>query len=324
VDVTDAVVRLRPMREGEAGLLIAGRDDEWRRWLGPGSDDPSPTACIEVGGALAGWVDYDTAGREWLPSGAVNIGYNVFPEHRGRGYATRAVRLLVHHLATHTDVQIATVLIDRRNRPSLAVAARAGFEYVKGHDGSDYFERPVPPTSYTDGVVTIRRQSTADIDHHLASIDDVQIDWLWLPGQRESWEAMTRDRKREHARGVLRSNHDQWGHGPKWTFAVDTPDVPYVAYVDCDLANDTVPHGEANVSYSAHTLHRGRGYVSRAVRLIFDFVREHTGAREAHIGVDADNEASLRVARAVGAAERRRWVNERGRTMVQHVFDLRA
>ena len=324
MDVTDGVVHLRPMRAGEAAVLIAGRDDESRRWFGPGSDDPRPTACVEVAGAVVGWVDYDAEDRDWLPTGAVNIGYNVFPDHRGRGYATRAVRLLVHHLAANTDVRIATVLIDRQNGASLAVAARAGFRHVKPHNGSAYFERPVPPTSYTDGVVTIRRQTPVDIDHHLASIDDVQIDWLWLPGQRESWEAMTPERKREHTLGVLRANHDQWGHGPKWTFAVDTAETPYVAYVDCDLANDGVPHGEANVSYSSHTDHRGRGYVSRAVRLMFDFLREHTGALEAHIGADAENEASLRVARAVGAVEQRRWVNERGRTMVQHVFDLRA
>ena len=31
------------------------------------------------------------------------------------------------------------------------------------------------------------------------------------------------------------------GSGPKWTFSVDTTEVPYVAYVDCDLANDRVP-----------------------------------------------------------------------------------
>ncbi len=42
-------------------------------------------------------------------------------------------------------------------------------------------ERPVPPVSYTDGVVTIRPQRVDDIDRHMEAIDDDQIDWLWEP-----------------------------------------------------------------------------------------------------------------------------------------------
>jgi RimJ/RimL family protein N-acetyltransferase len=59
------------------------------------------------------------------------------------------------------------------------------------------------------------------------------------------------------------------------------------------------------------------------VRLVERFVREHTGAREIHIVVDGENEASLRVARSVGAVERDRFVNHQGRTMVRHVISLR-
>jgi RimJ/RimL family protein N-acetyltransferase len=302
--------------------LIAGHDDEARRWLGRVDADPRPTACILVDAGIVGWVDYDTE-REWLLPGEVNIGYAVFAAHRGRGYATRAVQLLVHHLALSEDIHTATLLIHRDNVRSLAIADRVDFASEGDMDDSSYFKRPVPPLSYTDGVVTIRTQRPDDLDAHIDSIDDVQIDWLWLPGHRESWEAMTQAEQRAHTLRVLQTNEAAFGVGPKWTFAVDASGADYVAYVNCDLRNDHVRHGEANISYASHPVHRGKGYVRRAVHLMLQFLRDHTGAREAHLLVDSGNVASLRVARAVGARARERFVNVHGRTMVRHVIGLR-
>ena len=173
---------------------------------------------------------------------------------------------------------------------------------------------------YTDGQLTIRRLEVGDLEADLEAKDDEQINWLWEPGQRETWEAMTLDEQREHARRYLQGVQDSFGPGPKWVFAVDTPTDTYVAYVDCDLANDKVPAGQANISYSAHPSSRGRGYVSGAVRLAVQFLQEHTTADEAHILVDSENVASLRVATSVGAVPTERWVNEQGRTMIRHVL----
>lgn len=320
--ITDGVVTIRTPRKGDARLLIAGRDDEFRRWMGVGSDDPRPTACIVVGDDVVGWVDYDTD-RAWLRPGEVNVGYNVFAIHRGQGIATRALQLLVHHLAWRTQVETATLLVDPANERSLALAARAGFAESGSINGDRYLKRSVPPVSSTDGVVTIRPQTVADVDAHLASIDDVQIDWLWLPGQRSSWESMTAEEQRLHVQRWLAENEARFGSGPKWAFAVDTDRAPYAAYVDADLANVHVPAGEANISYAAHPAFRGQGLVARAVRLLSRFLTDHTGAREGHLVIDAGNAASLRVARSVGAVERERWTDETGRTMVRQVGALR-
>ena len=133
---------------------------------------------------------------------------------------------------------------------------------------------------------------------------------------------MTEAQRRDHAVRGLAERAADFGAGPKWTFSVDTLPARYVAYVDCDLTNDHVPTGEANISYSAHPSHRGRGYVSRAVRLMLAFLADNTGCREAHIVVDVENTASRRVATAAGAVEVERFVNPEGRTMIRHVVAL--
>lgn len=125
-EASDGVVTLRAPAAGDGALLISGRDDEFRRWLGEGSDDPRPTACIVVGGEVVGWIDYD-AENAWLEQSAVNIGYALFADARGEGYATRAVALLLGELAARTEFEAATVLIDPHNVRSLGVARRNGF-----------------------------------------------------------------------------------------------------------------------------------------------------------------------------------------------------
>jgi RimJ/RimL family protein N-acetyltransferase len=140
--VTDGVVTIRPPRNGDAARLIAGRDDEWRRWLGPGADEPCPTACIVVDDVVVGWIDYDVD-RDWLEPGEVNVGYNVFAPHRRNGYASRAVELLLQYLRESTSFDTATLSIHTENAASLAVAARTGFVESAPRATSRFFKRPL-------------------------------------------------------------------------------------------------------------------------------------------------------------------------------------
>ena len=177
--------------------------------------------------------------------------------------------------------------------------------------------------SLSDGTVTIRRFDLNDLERDLEAKDEEQITWLWGAEDREKWVAMSSDQRRTHARATITMYRDTFGPGPKWSFAVDADDESYVAYVDCDLANQHVPHGQANVAYASHPAFRGSGYVSRAVRLVFRYLEENTEATEAHINVAADNEPSLRVARAVGAEAANQWVDEQGNSMIRFVYRLR-
>jgi RimJ/RimL family protein N-acetyltransferase len=121
---SDGVITLRPFAVDDRAAIVAGRDDEWQRWLGPGTASPSPTACIEAGGVVVGWIDAD-AEPTWLDPGEVNVGYSIFPAHRGYGYAARAVRLLAGALREQGHRR-ALLVIDRQNHASLGVARSAG------------------------------------------------------------------------------------------------------------------------------------------------------------------------------------------------------
>lgn len=150
--ITDGIVTIRPSEPADLPALVAGRDEEFHRWLGPGSADPAPTACIIVEGAIVGWVDYDLD-RTWLQEGEINVGYSIFPPYRGHGFASRAVLLLEIHLALHTGHRVMTLLIDSENSKSLAVARRLEFSAAPARPsqppGQCFFERPVRPPRIT-------------------------------------------------------------------------------------------------------------------------------------------------------------------------------
>lgn len=140
--ITDGVVTLRAMRPGDGAVLVAGRDDVARRFLGEGDPDPTPAAVVEVDGVVVGWVDHDE--REWLAPHECNVGYLVFPQHRGQGYASRAVQLLLHLLALEGRYTVATLLIDPENHRSIALARRLGCPQVEDLDGNPFFKVDVP------------------------------------------------------------------------------------------------------------------------------------------------------------------------------------
>lgn len=144
--LTDGVITLRASAPEDNEALVAGRDPLFHRFMGAGHPEPNPVACVLAGDTLVGWIDYDTP-RPWLDAGEVNVGYNIFPEHRNNGYATRALELLVTHLTEDTDVSNATLLIHPDNAASLAVARRANFSRYDDVDDECFYKRPTWATN---------------------------------------------------------------------------------------------------------------------------------------------------------------------------------
>jgi RimJ/RimL family protein N-acetyltransferase len=82
--------------------------------------------CIRVDGAMAGCIDVKRV--DWRARTA-EIGYWLSPDHRGRGHASRAVAALSSWLLVEQSFERIELRIATENRPSAAVAERAGFSF---------------------------------------------------------------------------------------------------------------------------------------------------------------------------------------------------
>jgi len=140
----DGVVLLDAYRAWDVAAMQAGADPEIVRWINEGvvstvEQDRSAVARWETswrtGGPQRTWAVRDRAtgvlagGCELrLDSPGTAAGsYWVYPGHRGRGLAARALTLAVDHAFTDLAVFRAELLIEVANTVSHRVAAAAGF-----------------------------------------------------------------------------------------------------------------------------------------------------------------------------------------------------
>jgi RimJ/RimL family protein N-acetyltransferase len=141
--LSDGVVTLRPPDERDLDAIDQGiRDPDVVRWVGgPEGSAPeilalnrrrwtagSPTFAICE-------VDDGCVGHVWINLGATNaatgsVGYWLLPASRGRGLATRAVRLLVSWASRAMGLVEIRLVTESANERSRAVAQRSGFRVV--------------------------------------------------------------------------------------------------------------------------------------------------------------------------------------------------
>jgi Acetyltransferases, including N-acetylases of ribosomal proteins len=273
------------------------------------------------GGAAFAMADAET-GR-WLgnitlkppnPLGAGEIGYLTAPWARGRGLTSAAARALTAWAFAH-GLPRAEILCDVENLPSQRVAMAAG--YVRegvlraaqaGRDGERHdlvlFARlpgdsgepvrpylpPLPDGVLTDGVVRLTMLTAADIDDYHALACEPDVVRFAVPPVPPPYDD-----------SALRCRHAgaRWLAGERAELAIrDAATGAFAGHVQ--LVNIAPPLGQAMVGYSVAARYRGRGFATRAVRLLTDWAFAATPLARLVAGTAVENTASQRVLQKAG------------------------
>jgi RimJ/RimL family protein N-acetyltransferase len=136
----------------------------------------------------------------------------------------------------------------------------------------------------TDGVVTLRRWSEVDVDAITTACQDEQIQH-WIP-------MIPRPYRREHALSYVRGEVDGLG---EHQYAIEVDGAP-VGAIGMTLNRMRTGH----VGYWCAAEARGRGVVTRALRLLSRYGFEEVGLLRLELITDPDNVASQRVAEKAG------------------------
>jgi len=145
--LTDGVVTLRPFRDDDVDEAVAGHDEVIAHWFGWAPDAVTPDRMrqaiaswrtaygagraqvafvIEVDGRVAGSVDVRRRDE-----GVGEVSWALYRDHRGRGIASRSVRVLVDWALTETRLGglgywRVEAKVEPGNEASLRVATRSG------------------------------------------------------------------------------------------------------------------------------------------------------------------------------------------------------
>jgi ribosomal-protein-serine acetyltransferase len=139
--LTDGVVTISPPRDEDAEAVAAAVQAsldtlmEWMPWATPAYDAESAREWIrttQVPGVHGFSIRLDdgtiigSCGLQHhdVPSHCIELGYWVGAPHTGKGYATRASRLLIAHAFESLDVHRVTILVSVHNDRSQRVAVR--------------------------------------------------------------------------------------------------------------------------------------------------------------------------------------------------------
>ncbi|MGI5525634.1 GNAT family N-acetyltransferase [Micromonospora sp. CA-259024] len=327
-------VRLRPFRVEDTADVVDGlADPVSQRFM---SGLPSPYTEVDArwwidAGAPAAWTGGGAAYAVADPAtdrllgtiglsnpvpvrGQAEIGYWVRPAARGRGVATAATRALSEH-AFGTGTARLELLTHPQNASSQQVALASGFRYEgsrrsagSGRDGGRHdllawvrlAGDPPGPTArllpdlpggvLTDQVVALRRLAPDDAEmvYRLHSRPEVVANQAPpVPPERAAIER----------RCMLAESGWLTGEIARLLITDVATGEPAGS---CGLSYTDVAGGEASLGYALLPDWRGRGYATRAVRLLAGWAFGPAGIARITAGTVPENTASHRVLERVG------------------------
>ena len=327
-------VRLRQFRAGDVADVVDGcADPISQRFV---TSLPAPYTEVDArwwieAGAPAAWTGGGAAYAIADPAtdrllggvglncpvpdrGQVEIGYWVRPSARGRGVATAATRALSEH-AFAAGTSRLELLTDPENAASQRVALAAGYRYEglrrsagRSRDGGRHdllawvrlAGDPPGPTArllpdlpggvLTDRVVALRRLGPEDAElmYRLHSRPEVVANQAPpVPPARESIERR------------CATAESAWLTGDIARLLI-TDVASGEPAGSCGLSYSDVGSGEGSIGYALLPDWRGRGYATRAVRLLAGWAFGPAGMARLTAGTVPENTASHRVLERVG------------------------
>ncbi len=111
-----------------------------QRFMDEDGRNGSFSRAIEYEGKLAGTIgayDYDDENH------AIEVGYSIFPEYRGNGFAKEALRAVIENLFKQNEILCITAWCDPVHTASRHVLEGAGMKYVRTDTDSEYGDRLV-------------------------------------------------------------------------------------------------------------------------------------------------------------------------------------
>lgn len=146
----DGTIILKPFELEDAAAHLAGEDIEQETWLSGGkstlesvqtwisknqeywkNDGPIFNFAVWVNEKLVGMVEANTDKErvEGMEDGQANISYGIYPEYRGKGYAIKAVNLLLGFIKSK-GLEQALIRINPTNIKSLSIPIKCGFKEI--------------------------------------------------------------------------------------------------------------------------------------------------------------------------------------------------
>lgn len=167
----------------------------------------------------------------------------------------------------------------------------------------------------SDGVITLRPFTINDAQEHLECEDEEQIKWL-------SGGKSTLDRVKKW----INKNQKLWENGgPVYNFAVEDKEGRLMGMVEANVdyrSFETYEEGDTNVTYGLYPFARRKGYASRAVMLLINFLK-NKGLKRAIIRINPENENSQKVPIRCGFVKTGKIRTKKGEDFLIFVKNLR-